>query len=180
MNAKRVLYEAIKKRLLNETSIRHFALYNSQFDNLGDERLFQFPCVFMEFSDVTYETQAKGEQKGDTTIRLYVGMESIVTEDLQILDTLEEIYLALHGFNNDDTIRGADQFESPEDIFTPLNRVSETQDTNHDNIKVWVIDYNTILHDTGAHLNNRLTKTKASILDVTVDQDNYKPRLPHL
>jgi len=178
MSVKKDLYLAVKKRVLNTTSIQHFALYNSQFEELDKEDAFPFPCVFLEFSDLQYETVAKGGQKGDFEIRLHVGFESIMTEDLEILSIIDDLHEKLQGFTNSES--SGIVIDDPKDYFLPLNRVSESQDTNHDNITVWQIDYSTFVHDNSGHVNNGLIKTKLTTLDVDLDPDTYKPRLPHL
>lgn len=172
MSVKTDLYLAVKKRVLNTTGVKHFALFNSQFDNIEQEQLFPFPCVFLEFADLQYETVAKGGQKGDFILRLHVGFESVATEDLQLLELLEELHQKIQGFGNEG--------ESEDGFFLPMNRVSEAQDTNHDNITVWQVEYSSLVHDNSGHVNNGLIKTELTTLDVDLDPDTYKPRLPHL
>lgn len=169
MSAKKQLYKAVREVLLNKTGVEHCRLYNSQFDSMEQEDTFPFPCAFIEFAQLDYVTKSEGLQEAETRLRIYVGFESLATEELDILDLMEDIHGDLQGFHQDD-------------LFTPLNRVFEGQDVNHDNVIVWIMDYETLLTDVSGHRNNKLVKTKIDELCVDVDTttEASKPRLGRL
>lgn len=156
MSAKKITYLAIKEKLLALENVKHCLLFNSQFDNMDDENTFPFPCVFVEFLQLDYTAKALGTQEADARIRLHVGFESLKTEELAILDLLEAIQGTLQGFTDDAT-------------FSPLNRVFEGQDVNHDQVIVWLMDYETLITDTAGHRDNKLVET--SLDDICIDVD---------
>jgi len=169
MSAKKELYRAIREIILNKTAVKHCRLYNSQFDNMEQEDTFLFPCAFVEFAQLDYVTKSEGLQEAEARIRIHVGFESLETEELDILDLMEDLHAELQGFN-------------VTDLFTPLDRVFEGQDVNHDNVIVWLMDYETLLTDLSGHRNNKLVKTKIDELCVDVDTSTEasKPRLGRL
>lgn len=167
MSAKKELYQAVKGVIEEKTCIRHCALYNSQFDKLEDEHAFYFPCVFIQFLEMSYETKQEGVQQSEVVLRLHIGVESLETEDLELFDIIEDVHSAVQGFFN----------KGGEDLFTPLARLSENQDTNHDNITVWIADYETVLHDSSAHRNNGLVEAKIDDIGLVELRRMEGPRL---
>ena len=165
MSAKIETYNKIREKIIEETYIKHCLLYNSQFDNMNQEDTFPFPCSFIEFSQLNYITKQEGLQEAEAIIRIHVGDESLQREDLSIIEYMEEIHSSLQGYSADN-------------LFTPLNRVFEGQDTNHDNVRVWVMDYETLIYDLSGHRNNKRIKT--SIKDVCINVYPGKPWLKRI
>lgn len=163
MSAKKELYLAVKERLEGNTSVKHVRLFNSQFDEMDNEDTFPFPCVFVEFATLQYLTKAEGLQEADVVLRFHVGFESLKTEELEILDLLDDIHEDMQGF-------------AKTDLFTPFDRVFEGQDTNHDNVTVWLMDYETLLSDLSGHRKNKLVKME-KIDELCIETDVEKPRL---
>jgi hypothetical protein len=165
MSTKKDFYLAVRAQL-ETAGVKHVRLYNSQFDEMDNENTFAFPCAFIEFTQLDWLTKSEGYQEADTVVRIHVGFESVKTEELEILDLLETIHSNLQGLHN------------PE-YFTPLDRAFEGQDTNHDNVIVWLLDYDTLLSDNSGNRNLKLVKT--TITDLEVNKDNTtdvtKPRL---
>lgn len=157
MSSKKDLYIAVKERLIANTGVKHCRLYNSQFDEMDGEDTFEFPCAFVEFTQLQWLTKSEGYQEADAMIRIHVGFESVKTEELDILDLLEDIHSELQGFNDPA-------------YFTPLDRAFEGQDTNHDNVIVWLLDYDTLLSDNAGNRNNKLVKT--TIGDLCIERDD--------
>ena len=168
MSTKKDFYLAVRAQL-ETTSLKHVRLYNSQFDEMDGENTFPFPCAFIEFTQLQWLTKSEGYQEADTVFRIHVGFESIKTEELVVLDLLEEIHAALQGLHD------------PE-YFTPLDRGFEGQDTNHDNVIVWMLDYDTLLSDNAGNRNAKLVKTTITELQIDKDDttDLTKPRLARL
>jgi hypothetical protein len=165
MSIKKTVYQAIREKILEETGVKTSRLYNSQFDNLEEEATFTFPAAFIEFSQLDYSSNAEGTQEAATRIRIYLGYDSLKTEDLEILDLLEDVHKSLQGFSS---ANGT----------SPLNRVFEGQDINHGTIAVWVIDYETRILDSSGHRNNRLTSVNLEAIEVIGESE--KPRLKYL
>lgn len=163
MSAKKELYMAVKDKLESNTAVKHVRLFNSQFDEMDREDTFPFPCVFVEFTTLQYVTKAEGLQEADAVIRLHVGFESLATEELEILDLIDDIHEDMQGF-------------AKTDLFTPFDRVFEQQDPNHDNVIVWMMDYETLLSDLSGHRKNRLRRIEG-IGELCIVANPDKPRL---
>lgn len=164
MSTKKDFYLAVKKTILAETGVKHCRLYNSQFDEMDGEDTFPFPCAFIEFSTLDWKTKSEGYQEAETTIKIHVGFESVKTEELEILDLLEEIHAELQGKH--DPL-----------YYTPMDRTFEGQDTNHDNVIVWQVDYDTLLSDNAGNRNNKLVKTTIENLDASADDSTEATRV---
>jgi hypothetical protein len=162
MSIKKSTYIAIRDRILLETGVKTSRLYNSQFDNEGQEATYTLPVAFIEFAELVYTSNAEGVQEIAARIRIHVGASSLKTEDLGVLDLLETVHASLQGFS-----------AVPDS--TPLDRVFEGQDVNHDNVTVWVMDYTTRLTDTSGARNNKLISIMLEVIDV--DGEAEKPRL---
>lgn len=162
MSPKKQLYFDVKKIVLEKTAIEHFAMFNSQFDNMEEEDTFLFPCCFMEFIEINYTTKAKGLQEGAFTFRLHFGFESLDDEQLEMFDITDDAHQNLQGIFK-------------ENLYSGFERVFESQDVNHDNVKVWVVDYKTTLTDNTGNLKGRQELTKINSIEIKIDPQ--EPRL---
>lgn len=168
MSAKKDLYLAIKAKIKEKTCIKHVRLFNNQFENMEKEDTFAFPCVFVQFLNLDWSTETEGVQKGDTTIRLHVGFETLKTEDLEKFDIIDDqIHKYIEGLESED--------------FSKLSRTNEEQDVNHDNVYVWLMDYGTNLLDDSGARQGKMVKTTITGLEVNLctDSETTKPRLLH-
>jgi len=169
MNAKTAFYTSLKNRILT-TSVKHCLLFNNQIDEIASENTFPFPAVFVEFTSLDWLVKSRGIQKGDAIVRLHVAFNSLKTEELEILELLAEIHAKLQGF-------------SDSDVYSQLNRVYELQDTNHDQIQVWQIDYSTTITDLGGYALAGYTEIAGGTLglDLIIDdtKEISKPWLKH-
>lgn len=157
MSAKIDLYNGIKSAIENKlTSIQTIRLYNMQFDNEATENAFAYPCVFIEFADISWETSLvtpepliygnqSCQQKGECKITLHCGFEKYENETesfSSIMDIIDEIYYAVQ------SITGAN--------YTSLIRVAERQDINHYQVIVWQIDFTTMISELGQIKTNKI------------------------
>lgn len=168
MSAKRDTYLAIKKQLEEKTSIKHVLLYNSQFQNMDREKSFEFPCVFVEFLQLAWSPKTRGVQEAEATIRLHVGFENLMREELHKFDVIDnEVHKWIEG------LEGCN--------FGKLTRVNEEQDINHDNVYVWIIDYAVIITDESGARIGRLQSTNVTDFPINVDTTTElsKPHLKH-
>src|SRR6056297_887677 len=135
MSAKLVLYNAIKTKVLSmlddssNTIVKSFGHWNNQFDRINEEIQFLFPAAYLEFQLLDWSTDLGVSQKNQTqqaralcNIILHIGVENkkdeedSFPEDIAIIDS---IYDQLNGFQ-----------DITSNQFTPLKRISETDDTN--------------------------------------------------
>jgi len=144
---KKELFEAIKARLVARVpAIKTIALFNDQFNNEQKNNPFKYPVCLIEFDSFDWKSQSRGIQVGTLNVRFHLGVETYKTNlssgrtdqpnDLEFFDLIAAVHVAVNMF---------DAY-----FFTPLLRVSETQDTNHDNILVWVAEYKTQITDDNA------------------------------
>lgn len=155
MSAKKDFYLAIKAELL-KTSVKTARLFNNQFIKIDQEKPFPFPAVMVQFLELDYTTRGDLSQYGDTIARLHIGYDSLKTEDLAVFDLLDEIHAVIQGL----TIS---------ELFTPLDRVHEEQDVDHDVLSVWVVDYSFKLNDIAASRTNNLIKTELTGVDIDIN-----------
>ena len=154
-------YTDLKTQIETVTEVKTVRLFNDQFNQHSTESAWAYPAVFIEFLDITWETTQLANQQGSVTVRLHQGFESYQDEDTDILDTLELINKAVHGY------QGAS--------FTALQRTNDDQDTNHDQVIIWRTDYITDLVDCSATVKKDLVEAEITDIEINKDLiiDNY-------
>lgn len=170
------VFQSLVTRLQNEvTEIAHFDLYNSQLENLDEEKVIDYPAVFFEIEVAEFENIAKGSQQAtDSLIRVYVvdwkyedsyAGSNNQTGFLNYFDLLDKVHAALHNWND------------PNGAFSTLRRQSLTPDNNHGGLISYIMDYNTTLYDDVA--DDRQTQQKLNTQpDLDVTQSYSKPNKP--
>jgi hypothetical protein len=121
------LYTAIKARLEAISALKYVALWNNQFESEDVNISFNYPCAFIEFTDINYIDDLQLRQRCSLTVNIHIGFESYKTEDTSILTLKQTINAALHG-------------KTSENI-TKMLRRAETQNFDHDNIQEYIISY---------------------------------------
>lgn len=161
MSTKRKIYDAFNTLLKESGVVKTFKLFNNQYNNEATEKIFLYPSAFLEFASVPYITRPDGVQVAEGSIlRLHIGFESLEDNDLEVLETLNAVFLALQGQRHDEGAFGA------------LKRTNEAQDVDHDRVQVWQMDFETTICDDGDARINKLTKIDAPhTLEITVDAD---------
>lgn len=141
MGAKLVLYNAIKDSIEGLATIKHIAKWNNQTNNEPREYAFNFPAVFIGFSDIQWTSQgttpynvniANYQQKGNITVTLYCAFDEL-RDETPSFELYEPVLNAIWG-----KVQGLSG-----DLFTPLMRVAEREDANHDQVIVWEMDFTT-------------------------------------
>jgi hypothetical protein len=167
MNPKLDLFDAIQARITEEIpEIKTFRLYNNQFAKEGAEKAFGYPALMVEFVEEPYITKNESLQEADLTLVFHLGFASLKTEDRAIFELSQKVNQSLQGF-------------SVSDSFSPLNRRRELQDTDHDGVIVWKIEYNTLLTDNTAHRKRRLVLMTTEV-DLEIEKDPSAPWLQQL
>ena len=172
MSAKLNIFNDIVTALKTLPDIQTVELWNSQLENEDKEKPFNFPAVFIEFGEIpwtstnqkpsTLGTQGNvtKEQKGDNTlITLHIAFSQLEDETVSfpLIDPIiEKVYFKIQGLTGD--------------FYKPLLRVAERQDTDHDRVIDWQMDFNVLIFQCG-ELDDTLTKIDAGTLDVNVDVD---------
>lgn len=158
----KTLYQAISTQITTEVpEVTHVKLFNNQFNRMeqGEEQAFPVhEAVFVEFvSPIPWRTKREGIQEADLTVRIHIGFESLLLEDLTVFDRKSAIHEALQGFKDN--------------YFTAFVRVSETQDTDHSNYMVWTIDYQTTYTDISTYTRRNFVEANVTTLTVNADLD---------
>ena len=148
MNPKTTLFNALSALLKEKTTVKTVLFFNNQFEKEKSERPKLFPCVLVEFANLDYISKSESLQEGDTTIRLHVGLESLAEQEQKVLEVIDEIHFFLQNW-------------SIADLTSPLDRKNERQDSDHDSLIVWQVEYNTLLSDNSANRRRKLVRMES-------------------
>ena len=128
------IYTALRTQIETHLGdrIKHVRLFNNQFERSNDdkggvENAFPYPCVFLQFSDKSFKDLLKGVQQVEMTLTTHLGFESYKTEDTEILQLKQDLYVIVQRF-----VTG---------YFDKVTRTSEIQDFDHSNIQVYRTEY---------------------------------------
>ena len=158
--SKLILYDAISAQIKAEVAaIKAVQLWNNQVDNEKEEEARIHPSAYIEFSSIVWDELTKGSSEGQIVVTIKTVIERLQTDDRTFLTIVDDVYKALQLF------QGVQ--------FTPLKRIAERQDTDHDNVIVWESDFSTLLVDCTADTDqDKPTVTATLDLDVELDIDN--------
>lgn len=149
--SKLTLFNAIDAQIVAAApSIKTVQLWNNQLENESREEVRQVPIVYIEFSEIEWESNQKGYQLAPITVTLHIVIEEYATDDRTHLAIVDEVFTALHMLEAN--------------TFTALTRTSERQDIDHDNLIVWEVDYTTTLQDNQAFVD----RDKATVSGATL------------
>jgi hypothetical protein len=132
------IYLAIKSKLETDvTELQTIRLFNNQFErsnndsaDFNDEQAFAYPCAFIDFpGDNEQMAEGSGVQYLDVTVRVLIGYESYLLEDLTVFDLKNKVFKALYNLN------GAQ--------FTSLSYLAQRIDTNHNNVYIYQLEFKT-------------------------------------
>ena len=143
------LFSNLKPVLKAISGIKNVALWNNQPANEPKENAFLYPAVFLEFMPTEYRPLLNGVQEYDQILRLHICFESYKDEDITILDLTQEVFKAVHFWQN-----GYD---------TKLIRVAEEPNYDHDNVQDFMQDY--------AYLGKDFAADKRPTTNATVTDD---------
>lgn len=172
MSSKLDLYNAVKAAVKTVKEIKTFGIWNNQFADANDpkELPFNFPAVFMEYSNIPWTSSQIGiprhlskvqkEQKADgVTFTLHFGFHFYkdVHDSFETVDEITElVYFAVQGISGDN--------------FTSFLRTGERQDTDHDQILHWQMDFAGSIQQNG-ELNTAMRESTVTTVTTTVDLD---------
>ena len=150
----------LKARLDAIVGIHHVGWWNNQFQNENNENAFLYPCVFVEFNNITYQDLTAGIQQVNMDVVLHLGFESYENDSIDFFDIKDLIHSSMQGYSAEG--------------FDHLNRISEVIDSDHSNVQEFILTYNVNGSDTLGHVNNKysLLKTLTLELNPTFEIDN--------
>jgi len=175
MSVKLNIFNDIVTEINKITEIETVELWNSQLENLTKEISFNFPAVFIEFADIPWTStnqqpstlgsqgNVTKEQKGiDALVTLHISFSQLEDETVSfpLIDPIiDKVYFKIQGlFKNEK--------------YSALLRAAERQDTDHDMVIDWQMDFLTTMLQCG-ELDTTLTQIPGGTVDVktTVDLD---------
>jgi len=160
----------IKDKVSTIPEILHFDLWNNQIYNEQTEVSFNTPAVFLDFSQLTWDTSTGQQhlsntlftQKGDITITLWLVVNSLAP----YLETFTNIIMPIRTL----LLATLNLQEIPN--IGSLIRLSEEYDNNHDGVCFWKITFNLrLLEDL---TDDELQEVMAS-LDLTITAPVINP-----
>lgn len=164
MNPKLDLFDALKERINTEIpEIKTFRLFNNQFNKEAVEKASFWPALMVEFVEAPYTSKSESRQEADLSIVFHLGFASLKTEDRYIFELAQKVHQSIQGF-------------AVEGLISPFNRKRERQDTDHDNVIVWQIEYVTLLTDNSANRKRRLVLVETPI-ELELEKDPAAPWL---
>lgn len=132
--------------------LNHVALWNSQIENESIEHAFNYPAVFIQFTETNWRQLNKAggfqspiaeEQRAEeNTITLHICHKHLQNETLSfplIHEINQRVYFAVSGM------------PATENYGAPI-RTSERQDINHDGAIDWQMDFRVTLIQTGQNV----------------------------
>ncbi len=173
MSVKLDIFNDIVTEIGKITEIETVELWNSQLENESDEKPFNFPAVFIEFPDIPWtgtnqqpstlgpQGNVTKEQKGiGALVTLHISFSQLEDETISfpLIDPIiDKVYFAIQGlFKNEK--------------YSPLLRVAERQDTDHNRVIDWQKDFLTTMFQCG-ELDTTLTQIPGGTVDLEVDVD---------
>jgi len=146
------LYVAIENALEAIPAIKHVLKYNSQ--DLTNDKIHQrnYPQAWIANSSIVWQPSSlhahnqntTAEQKGEMEITIHISQHSLSGDnttwkpDLSLINT---VYRALTNLQLDT------------ESFSPLQRASEVDDTDNNNVRIWQIVFTTMVTECGVSEN---------------------------
>lgn len=144
------LYVDIAKHILGITVNRKpvfkfIDLWNNQWQHMAEEKVVNFPCLFIEFGDIQWQQLGGKAQQGEVTISLHIGSKvpyssamtdgfnNAATKHLRLLDA---VHAHLKTLNID--------------YGGSFTRISSATDHDHDNIVAHIEQYRVVVEDYSA------------------------------
>lgn len=122
------LYNDIKTAIQTDVpEIKTVRLFNNQYTNENVESSLPWSNVLIEFQTIEWNSKPGGLQSGTITVNLHIGFKSLKDEDVDFFTITQKVFLALDGLAKME--------------YSPLKRISEIQDTDHDGFFVWQQTY---------------------------------------
>lgn len=164
-------------------TVKTVRIYNNQFDNMDKESAFDFPCVFIDFPQLSYQELGQGVQGVDLVIRLYIGFENLALSQGGVINPDSSLSNEEIGFFElrDSLFKALTNFRPAQ--CSPMMRSEERTDTNHDNVYVYQMDFITAGVDSSSDEQDKLIDSISPLpLELNVDLiiDNVEIRTGQL
>jgi hypothetical protein len=140
----KALYLALMNRLKTQVpELVTIDLFNNQFANMLVNKVFFFPCIFIEFEEITFTNKTENIQEADIRLRFHLGQNII---GLDTYEGSENINNALAIFDLKDKVNQA-LMTFAEDNTSDFRRIGEKPDTQYTNVHVIELLYECLYVD---------------------------------
>lgn len=154
MSAISYIYSEIKTQLETVVGIGFVGKWNNQLENDSRERQFTYPCVLIEFGSVewrnTDQVPSMGntsyQQKGNVEITIHTLFKSVDNSTDTFEDHVDFCKLIWDSLTNFKATL-LDDDDEPIGGFTPLQRVRDIDDSNHDTVRDWQTVYSSMIFE---------------------------------
>ena len=142
-----IIYKALETELLSQKAIDYLtnkglkpvktvALFNNQYRRESEEKAYDLPAVFIEFSTATYLPQGKNTEEVQDRVRIHIEQKNFASSHSNSHN--QEIALdVLRHINAVHAIVGSVKIEDVGSIY----RVGRELDTDHGNAPVHIYEY---------------------------------------
>ena|SRR3990167_10336547 len=177
MSSKLKIYTTIAARIAAlVTEVKTVRLWNNQTPNEEDERAYECPAVFVEFQSIQWETMNKiagtgtlrggsNQQRGVMIVTIhcqFVDFNNETTAFSNIDAILQKIYYALQGYQTGNATDG---------YFTALERITERQATDHNQVLDWQVDFQATIYEQGEKILGTTIPSDTIDQQITYDLD---------
>jgi hypothetical protein len=134
--------------------LKYIALWNNQFERESENVSFNYPCCFIEFTDIVYEDRLNLMQNCIMTVNLHLGFKSFKTTDTSVLTLKQTIHAKIHGLSTNKSTR--------------FLRRAESQNFDHSDWQEYIISYNVTCID---EISINLPSTEAEVDTLITNND---------
>jgi hypothetical protein len=146
------IYKIIKQKLRQDVGLEA-AWYTGQYEQTGEQVLFEQAACFVEFSPISFIQRGMDAQQATLEFTVHVVHESLGGDDARILDIehLEKVdacFIALQGFSA--TVQDVPGYTGMFNDTVLINRIERTtltMDHRMSNLLVTLIQFRTIIWD---------------------------------
>lgn len=123
------LIKDIRGALVGEgkTRVKTVGRFRSQIENHNKEIQYKKPAAFIEFIQNVWKNQQQGTQTSDSIIRVHLLIDDFARDEDDFFLIIQEVHAALQQLQLS--------------CGSTLDRIDELDDTDHDRIADWGIDY---------------------------------------
>lgn len=153
-------YRLLVERLKNKVpALRQIELFNNQYNNTNEELPFALPACLIEFESINWRDTGNLTQEAEATITFHIiqtfmqhnrdfdsNYYNTIAYETQLLQTLQDVHLALHGWKMKDTNNYT--------YSTELVRRNWTPSSNNDALHIWLLTYTCTLIDNTTNRDN--------------------------
>jgi hypothetical protein len=148
------IYSEIKTQLETVVGIGFVGKWNNQLENDSRERQFTYPCVLIEFGSVEWRNtdqipslgNTSYQQKGNVEITIHTLFKSVDNSSDTFEDHVDFCKLIWDSLTNFKASL-LDDDDEPIGGFTPLQRVRDIDDSNHDTVRDWQTVYSSMIFE---------------------------------